>query len=107
MFKQKKFRTLGEWKRWYNKKYPKAVEKAINTIYNAFEKAIVTDKKLIEINYKAKRNYRYYIKRFVENLIYNQTFSGLKIQEAILTKMASIMKQKIRMVYWTRRFKRY
>ena len=37
-----------------------------------------------------RRNLKKYIRIFVEDLVYNRTFTGLKIQEAILTKMAEM-----------------
>ncbi len=95
-FQERKFRNLGEWKNNYNKNNPKAVNNAINTIYNTLEKVIITPENLIIIDKKAKKYYKKYIRNFVENLIFNQTFTGLKIQEAILIKIAQLNKKQYR-----------
>ena len=86
LFKERKFRYLGEWVKWHNSKYPGCVGKAVNKIWDILESA--------GIDKKCKREYRRYIKKFVENLLYNQTYTGLKIQEVILMKISKIMKQK-------------
>lgn len=86
LFKQRKFRSLNEWKKWYTKKYPKAVKEAIALIHKTFKGAQIP---LIRKNRK-------YVKSFVENLIFEQTYRGLNIQEAILTKMSKITRKKYR-----------
>ncbi len=80
-YDQKKFRSLNEWKNWYNKKHSNAIKEAVNTIYNVMKEGI---------GGTPRRNLRKYIRIFVEDLVYNRTFTGLKIQEAILTKMAEM-----------------
>jgi len=84
-YNQRKFRSLNEWKNWYNKKHPKAIKEAIDTIYNVMKEGMgVTPRK----------NLKKYIRMFVEDLVYTKTFTGLKIQEAILKKMAEIKDKK-------------
>jgi len=85
LFKNRKFENLNEWKKWYLSKYPKAIQEATNTILFTLKEACVDTRK-----------YKKYVKLFVENLIINQTYSGLKIQEIVLIKMASILKQDYR-----------
>jgi hypothetical protein len=86
LFKQRKFRSLNEWKKWYTKKYPKAIQEAIAVIHDTFKKGIGP----------IKKSHRKYVKLFVENLIFEQTYTGLSLQEAIFTKMARITKKKYR-----------
>ena len=43
-----------------------------------------------------RRKYRKYTQLFVENLVFNQTYTGLKIQEAVLVKISDLMKQNYR-----------
>ena len=89
LFKEHKFRYLGEWIKWHNNKYPGCVDKAVDKIWNMLENRAHVSKAY-------KREYRRYIRKFVENLLYNQTYTGLKIQEVILIKISQIMKQKYR-----------
>ncbi len=72
LFKNRKFRNLNEWKKWHLSKYPKATNKAINSILSVFEE-------VFDMEPKNRRRYRKYTKQFVENLVFNQTYSGLKI----------------------------
>lgn len=73
-------RTYEGWKNWYLSKYPNAIDDAtekINEMMNKLKEAIKSiDKSMI--------------KRWVEDLIIEKTFIGLKFQEAILKKVASI-----------------
>jgi hypothetical protein len=86
LFKQRKFRSLNEWKKWYNKKYPNAVKEATSLICKTIKEGIGT----------VKKSHKKYIRCFVENLIFNQTYTGLNVQEAIFMKMAKITKKKYR-----------
>jgi len=73
-------RTYEGWKNWYLSRYPNAIENAaerINQMMNNLKKAIeLIDKSMI--------------KKWVEDLVLEKTFIGLKFQEAILKKVASI-----------------
>jgi len=73
-------RTYEGWKKWYLSKYPNAVENAtgkINEMMDNLKEAI----KSID---------RPMIKKWVEDLVLEKTFVGLRFQEAILKKVASI-----------------
>jgi len=89
LFKQRKFRNLGEWKKWYNKKYPNITNESVDIICSVLKQGLCISPKNIKKNRK-------YIKQFIENLIFNQTYTGLKIQEIILIKVSKIMKEKYR-----------
>jgi len=73
-------RTYEEWKSWYLSKYPNAIENAterINEMMDNLKEAIkAIDKSMI--------------KKWVEDLVLEKTFIGLRFQEAILKKVASI-----------------
>jgi len=73
-------KTYKGWKNWYLSKYPNAVENAterINAMMNHLKEAIKSiDKSMI--------------KKWVEDLVLEKTFIGLRFQEAILKKVASI-----------------
>jgi len=73
-------RTYEDWKNWYLSKYPNAIENAterINEMMNNLKKAIKSiDESMI--------------KKWVEDLVLEKTFIGLRFQEAILKKVAFI-----------------
>ncbi|HCY06206.1 MAG TPA: restriction endonuclease [Erysipelotrichaceae bacterium] len=73
-------KTYEDWKNWYLSKYPNAIENAterINEMMNNLKEAIKSiDKSMI--------------KKWVEDLVLEKTFIGLRFQEAILKKVASI-----------------
>ena len=73
-------KTFEEWAIWYQERYPDAIEKATDKVFEMieiFKKSIeLIDKKLIS--------------EWVEYLVLNKTFAGLNFQEAILKKVAEI-----------------
>ena len=73
-------RTYEGWKKWYLSKYPNAIKNAterINEMTDNLKNAIrLIDKPMI--------------KKWVEDLVLEKTFVGLRFQEAILKKVASI-----------------
>ena len=73
-------RTYEGWKKWYLSKYPNAIKNAterINGMMDKLKEAIKSiDKSMI--------------KKWVEDLVLEKTFIGLRFQEAILKKVASI-----------------
>jgi len=73
-------RTYEGWKNWYLSKYPNAITGAterINEMMDNLKEAIKSiDKSMI--------------KKWVEDLVLEKTFIGLRFQEAILKKVASI-----------------
>lgn len=73
-------KTYEGWKRWYLSKYPHAIDDAVKKIDEMMEnlrRAIL----LID---------RPMIKKWVEDLVLEKTFMGLRFQEAILKKVASL-----------------
>ena len=73
-------RTYEDWKKWYLSKYPNAIEDAtnrINEMMNNLKEAIKSVDRLM-------------IKKWAEDLVLEKTFIGLRFQEAILKKVASI-----------------
>ena len=75
-------KTFEEWAIWYQERYPNAIEKATDKVFEmveSFKKSIeLIDKKLIS--------------EWVEDLVLNKTFAGLNFQEAILKKVAESKK---------------
>ena len=73
-------KDIGSWEVWYKEKNPDAIENATDSIYemvkNFKEAILLIDRNMIE--------------RWVEDLVVNKTFVGLKFQEAILKKVAEI-----------------
>ena len=70
--------TLNEWKQWYDSKQPQAIEKATAKIYAQFLK-LKEAMNLIDENL---------IREWVKDLVYNKTFCGLKVQQAIIAFIA-------------------
>ncbi|MEA2113180.1 MAG: MjaI family restriction endonuclease [Patescibacteria group bacterium] len=80
-------KTYKGWKKWYLSKHPEAIKNAagkINEMLKNLEKAI----KLIN---------KQMIREWVEDLVLEKTFIGLRFQEAILKKIASIKKANYRL----------
>ena len=79
--------SIDTWKKWYLSKYPKAIEDATNRIYEQIQnlKNAIT---LIDRNM---------IQKWVEDLIITQTYNGLYIQKAILSKIAKIKQKDFRL----------
>lgn len=80
-------RTLQEWERWYLEQHPDAIEKATQRITEMIQnfKDVINkiDKEMIQ--------------RWVRDLVIVKTFIGLRFQEAILSKMANILKTHYRL----------
>ena len=76
----KKFdgQTLDEWKRWYDSRQPQAIDKATAKIYAQFLK-LKEAMNLIDENL---------IREWVKDLVYNKTFCGLRVQQAIIAFIA-------------------
>lgn len=73
--------TIAKWYSWYTKKYPNAVEKATDKIYEQVQNLRNTIP-LID---------RDMVKRWVEDLIAVKTFNGMYVQKAILASLAERM----------------
>ena len=79
--------SFKEWEVWYQERYPDAIENATDKIFEMIEQF----KKTIQfIN-------RDLIHEWVEDLVINKTFLGLKFQEAILKKVAESKKTTYRL----------
>lgn len=74
--------SFKEWAEWYQELHPKAIDSATDKIFDMIEHF----KKAIEL---VDRNL---IHQWVEDLVLNKTFTGLKFQEAILKKVAEMKK---------------
>jgi len=80
-------KTYEGWKSWYLAKHPKAIENTsekINEMVNNLKEAIQKIDKTM-------------IKKWVEDLVLEKTFIGLRFQEAILKKIAGIKKIEYRL----------
>lgn len=73
-------KTYDGWKNWYLSKYPNAIENAVKRINEMID----------NLKEAIKSIDRPMIKKWVEDLILEKTFIGLRFQEAILKKVASI-----------------
>lgn len=83
----KPFRKYEEWKEWYLKEKPDAIENAIkriSKIVNNFKKTI---EKIDETM----------IRRWVEDLVLTKTFIGIRFQEAILKYLSLMSGKKYRL----------
>jgi len=80
-------KTLQEWKEWYNKRMPDAIDDATNKIYPMIEN-------LKEAITRVDKNL---VRKWVEDLTIIKTFTGLKFQGAILSKVAEIKCAKYRL----------
>src|SRR3989344_7603383 len=70
-------RDYNKWREWYLKRHPKSIEDATNLIMKKFEEVKKgldkIDRKIVEL--------------WVEDLVIDKSFWGLKVQEAILNKI--------------------
>lgn len=73
-------KTYEGWKKWYLEKHPKAIDNATGKINQMIEK-LKEAIKLID---------RPMVRSWVEDLLLEKTFIGLRFQEAILKKVAKI-----------------
>lgn len=75
--------SLEEWIAWYDEKKPEAIDDATDKAYDMLDKmrkaSMKIDKKMV--------------KEWVKDLVYNKTYCGLKVQSAILSYVAGIVKQ--------------
>ena len=95
LIKRRKFRTINEWKKWYINRYPDSVETAVSKSYDLIIEAIKNiSGKETKISTKGKKQIRKFCNQFVENLMFEKTFVGLKVQEVILSKLSEIMSEK-------------
>lgn len=79
-------KTYEGWKKWYLAKYPRAIDDAAAKVQEMVENL---KRAISEIDQTM-------VRRWVEDLVLEKTFIGLRFQEAILKKVASIKKEKYR-----------
>ena len=79
--------TLEEWIKWYNNRMPKAIEDATEKIFDMVKKI---QEASTQIDKEMVRNW-------VEDLVYNKTFCGLKVQQAIISYIAGKLKKEWRL----------
>jgi hypothetical protein len=76
-----------DWSKWYQDKKPSAIddatEKIFNMVLNLQEAITIIDKQMV--------------KKWVEDLVLNKTFVGLRFQESILKKVASLTRESYRL----------
>jgi len=72
--------NVSEWRDWYLKRCPTAIEDATNKIYS----------KLLEMKKSANKIDKKMIRKWVEDLVITKTFTGLKFQSAIIKKIAEL-----------------
>lgn len=74
--------TIEEWEKWYIERHPEAIQKAAQKVKDMVE------------NFKAVINFidDEMIANWVKDLVIIKTFIGLKFQEAILSKIASLIR---------------
>ncbi len=79
--------SMNGWREWYLERHPDAIEIATNKIFNQVENL----KEAIKLIDKAM------VKRWVEDLVITKTYSGLYVQEAILSKLAQKLNKEYRL----------
>ena len=76
-----------KWKEWYLKKQPKAIDDTTEKVFDMVEKL---KKAINQINKEM-------VRKWVDDLVIDKTFIGLKFQEAILIRIAKIKKTTYRL----------
>ena len=77
-FRKNGGRTFEEWKEWYLKKHPKAIDEATRKIWSMLDNFKESLEQLDKED----------VKKWVEDLVIVKTYEGLMLQEAILKKVA-------------------
>ena len=88
MFRGRRFRSLNEYRKFYLSKYPRTINKAVDEILEDFKR--------FGLPLKKRQEHKKYVRLFVEELVINQSYRGLKVQEVIFVKMSNILKQDYR-----------
>ena len=73
-------KTINQWESWYSKRYPTALDDAVERIFPTVEKVRQAMEKIDKET----------IRDWVKDLVIIKTFTGLCFQEAILKKVAEI-----------------
>lgn len=79
--------TYEGWKKWYLAQYPHAIEDATGRIHAM----------MIKLQEAIRQIDQEMIQRWVKDLVLEKTFVGLRFQEAILKKVASLWEQTYRL----------
>lgn len=79
-------KTIASWAKWYQTKYPGAIDTATDKIWNQM------------LNLKEAIQYidKDMVRRWVEDLIFNKTFNGMYLQKAILCSLADRLNKPFR-----------
>ena len=80
-------RTYKGWKSWYLKKYPNAINNAVEKIKEM----------ILNLQEAVKLIDESMIKKWTDDLVLEKTFIGLRFQEAVLKKIAKIKNAKYRL----------
>ena len=80
-------RTVEEWRAWYLRRYPEAIQAATNKLLDM----------LGRFQAAMQRIDSEVVRRWVEDLVIFKTFLGLRVQEAILKKVAGLRKTSYRL----------
>ena len=80
-------KDYNKWKKWYLEKYPKAIDNATKLIMSKLKDVAETFEKIDED----------IVRIWVEDLVIDKSFWGLKIQEAIILRLAEMTKKKCRL----------
>ena len=75
--------TLAEWIEWYNERMPDAIESATEKIYEMVDK----------IRDAAPQIDKEMVREWVNDLVYTKTFCGLKVQQAVISHIASLLEK--------------
>ena len=80
-------KNIGEWERWYEKRYPTAIDDAVEKILPMVKNLKSAVNKIDEDT----------VRSWVKDLVITKTFTGLCFQEAILKKVAEVEKTTYRL----------
>lgn len=73
-------KLFEEWEAWYSDRYPEAIEQATDRIYPM----------LLQLQAAIQQVDRDLVRKWVEELVLVKTFTGLRVQEPILKKIAEL-----------------
>jgi len=81
------YKDYEHWRSWYLARHPKAIDDATQKIFTMLE----------ELKQTTNQIDKPMVRRWVEDLVIDKTFIGLKFQEAILKKIATLKKTTYRL----------
>ncbi len=80
-------KTYEGWKKWYLTRHPAAIDNAMERIHNM----------VMKLQDAIRQIDKGMIRKWAEDLILEKTFVGLRFQEAILKKVATLQRKKYRL----------